>query len=259
MMRTAIETKSGSWDDELPYMMFAIATHEVDHTGISPFEIKHGLPATLPGDLLIDSIALPSNLREHYRMAQKAMLSTREYFRADRVKTRIRNQLLRNQRTKRYKTDFQVNDWVFVTKPSFTRVDGVKGLTKTQGKHLGPFRITKVTPHNTVFVDLDGVETDFNVMQLEKAHTPLPLNRDPPSYEDGSIGNAELDNKIQSRAHAIVPEGLDHSPPTQPANQNSSRKARAKTLPRSPTVKKEKRPKANPLHWGRETRATLLY
>ena len=43
----------------LHYIQFAILTHSVDDSEVSAFEKKHSLPARLPGDLMVDSIALP--------------------------------------------------------------------------------------------------------------------------------------------------------------------------------------------------------
>ena len=117
------------------------------------------------------------------------------------------------------------------------------GLGKVQGKFKGPFKIVRTTPHNTVFVDIDGSETRFNVSQIEAAATPAPLNRSPPSYKDGSVGNTEIQNKIQTRVNAIVgEEAPEEAPPQQ--KQNPQPQPLQKKVTTTTTLKGKKRAKS---------------
>ena len=157
------KTTNGCWDAMLPYIQFAITTHSVDDSTVSPFEIKHGLPATLPGDLLVNSIALPKKLRKYYANAKQAMDATREYFSIQRKKKRVQTALQRNLREKRIKKFFEPGQAVYVSRPSFARVEGVKGLLKLQGKERGPYAVISRDSHNNVWVDIDGTPTKFSL------------------------------------------------------------------------------------------------
>jgi hypothetical protein len=246
MLRTATEKKHSLWDEQLPYIQFAIATHTVDDSGVSPFQIKHGIPATLPGDLLLDSISVPKDLRAHYDMAQKAMVATREYFKIQRTKKRIHTQIARNQRERRFQVHFKVGDYVYVTKPSFLKISGVVGLNKTVGKHRGPYRIVKVDPHNTIWVDVDGVETDFNVSFASPAPTPLPLDRRPPDYADDSLEYSPKENRIQTRSQIREEQGPNPAPEKQSKiskslEQKINQTAQKETDPSKPTTSKGKK------------------
>jgi hypothetical protein len=97
IMQSLMENKStnSAWDTTLPFVQFAILTHDIDDSGISPFQIKHGVPATLPGDLLNNSVSLPDKLRHYYKHAQQAMIATRDYFSTQRRKKRVYTQLQR--------------------------------------------------------------------------------------------------------------------------------------------------------------------
>jgi hypothetical protein len=74
-----------------------------------------------------------------------------------------------------------------VSKPSFYRREGVKGIAKLQGKERGPFKVLSRDAFNNVTIDLDGVPTPFNVDQIEPAPTLIPVSRKPPSYKDDSL------------------------------------------------------------------------
>jgi hypothetical protein len=86
ILRTATEHKYGLWDEKLPFIQFAIMTHTIDNSGVTPFQLKYGVPPTLPGDLLVDSFDLPKNLKQYYANALKAINATRKYFSIQRKK-----------------------------------------------------------------------------------------------------------------------------------------------------------------------------
>ena len=226
ILRTVTEKKYSLWDEKLPYIQFAITTHTIDNSGLTPFQIKHGIPATLPGDLLVDSIALPKKLREYYHLAQQAMDATRGYFRIQRKKRRIQTQIQRNRLERRYRKFYEVGDYVYVTRPSFTSVDGLKGLTKTEGKHRGPYPIVGRDSHNTVFVDIDGKIEPYNVQQVDTAPTANPLSRQPPTYENGRLEYQPL----------TAPE-VEAAKPASPQTKKRTRseyESDAKTDPKTP-------------------------
>jgi hypothetical protein len=187
MLQAAMESSNtlSNWDETLPFIMFAIMTHTIDDSGITPFEIKHGLPATLPGDLLNNSALLPKNLREYYKVAQKAMKATRDYFTVQRRKRRIETRFRRNRLQRRYRKFFNINDYVYVTKPSFFQVAGVRGSRRIQGSHKGPYRVVGRDNHNNVMVEIEGQTQPFNVRDVEEAPVPDPITRNPPAYSNG--------------------------------------------------------------------------
>jgi hypothetical protein len=186
-MRAASVKNLSQWDEKLPFMRFAILTHELDGTGVSPFQITYGMGPTLPGDLTTQNHLLPKSMRKYMSMVHKAMTHTREYFRVNRQKARIKNRLKRDRLNKRYRKVFQIGQPVYVTKPSYTRKDGVKGLSKIVGHFRGPYPIVGVDSHNGVDVEIDGEAHHFNVNQTADASTLHPLDRQPPAYQEDRL------------------------------------------------------------------------
>ena len=122
------------------------------------------------------------------------MTHTREYFRINRQKARINNRLKRDRLNKRYRQVFQIGQPVYVTKPSFTRKEGVKGLSKIVGHFRGPYQIVGVDSHNGVDIEIDGEVHHFNVSQVVDTDTLYPLDRQPPAYqEDRLVYQPELE------------------------------------------------------------------
>ena len=180
-------TSYGNWDTLLIFMQFAITTHDVDDSGLTPFELKHGFSATMPGDLLHSSINIPSKLRKYYEKAQQAMKATRDYFLIQRRKRRIQVALNRNEQQRRTRVFYEPGQPVFVTKPSFTRKEGLVGLRKLQGSERGPYKVTRRDNFNNIWVNIEGVETKFNIEQVSPAPSLRPVKREPPQYKDGSL------------------------------------------------------------------------
>lgn len=202
IMRTATEQKYSLWDEKLPFIQFAIMTHTIDNSEVTPFQLKYGVPPTLPGDLLVDSFDLPKNLKQYYENAQKAINATRKYFSIQRKKRRIQTRLARDRLERRYRVLYSPGDWVFVSKPSFLRVEGVKGVKKVEGQHRGPYEVTRIDNHNNVFVRIDGREDRFSVEFCEPAHTKEPKSRLPPQYLDG----LRYDPKDPEQDPVTIPE-----------------------------------------------------
>ena len=185
ILQTVTEQKFSLWDEQLPYIQFAIMTHAIDDTDITPFQIKYGVPPTLPGDLLVDSYKIPKDLRKYYQRVQNTIQTTRKYFQIQRRKRRIKARMTQDRLQRRYRVNYKPGDWVYVSKPSFTRVDGLVGLSKLEGKFRGPYQITKIDNHNNIFVLIDGEEHRFSVESTDKAYTNDPLKRLPPQYLQG--------------------------------------------------------------------------
>ena len=135
----------------------------------------------------MDSFTLPKDLRQYYERAQQTIQATRKYFRIQRRKRRIQTRLATDRLQRRYRTDFRSGDPIFVSKPSFTRVEGIKGLKKLEGQHRGPYKVISTDNHNNinVLVDMDGTEKKISVETCEKAHTFNPKDRFPPQYKHG--------------------------------------------------------------------------
>jgi hypothetical protein len=51
IMRSSQPQRLSQWDEFLPFIQFAIMTHEIDASGVTPFLLKHGLSPTMPADL----------------------------------------------------------------------------------------------------------------------------------------------------------------------------------------------------------------
>ena len=187
IMRASNVKNLSQWDEKLPFIRFAILTHELDGTGVSPFQITYGIQPTLPGDLTAQNHLLPKSMRKYMSMVHKAMTHTREYFRVNRQKARIKNRLKRDRLNKRFRQVFQKGEPVYVTKPSYTRRDGVKGLSKIVGPFRGPYQIVEVDSTNGVDVAIDGEIQHFNVGQTAEAYTLHPLDRQPPAYQEDRL------------------------------------------------------------------------
>jgi hypothetical protein len=187
IMRSAQVNRLSDWDTQLKYMRFAILTHELDSCGLSPFQITYGLPPTLPGDLTTMQHVVSKDMREYLATAQKAMTATREFFRINREKARIKNRLKRDRLQNRYRKVYAAGEPVYVSRPSYTRRDGVKGISKIVGQFRGPFAIVGTDSHNGIDVNVDGELKHFNVSQTAEAFTHTPQDRAPPAYESSSI------------------------------------------------------------------------
>ena len=186
IMRSANVGRLTDWDQYLSYMRFAILTHELDSCGLSPFQITYGIKPTLPGDLITMNHIVSKSMRKYLSSAHKAMTHTREYFRINREKARTRNRLKRDRLENRYRKVYSKGSPVYVTRPSYTRRDGVKGIAKIVGPYKGPYEIVGVDSHNGVDVDVEGEIKHFNVSQTADAFTLQPQNRPPPSYTRNS-------------------------------------------------------------------------
>lgn len=184
IQRSANLGKLSEWDLNLPYIRFAILTHELDTSGASPFQITYGNKPTLPGDLTTQNHVLPKSMREYLDRVHKAMTHTRDYFKIQRQKTRIKNRLKRDELNRRFRKHYAVGEPVYVTRPSYTRRDGVKGLSKIVGAFRGPYEIVGTDNHNGIDVLIDGEEKHFNVGQTAEAYTLDPQDRAPPAYQD---------------------------------------------------------------------------
>jgi hypothetical protein len=185
-MRSANVNRLTDWDQYLSYMRFAIITHELDSCGLSPFQITYGIKPTLPGDLITMEHIVSNSMRKYLSSAHKAMTHTREYFRINREKTRTRNRLKRDRLENRYRKAYSKGSPVYVTRPSYTRRDGVKGIAKIVGPYKGPYEIVGVDSHNGVDVNVEGEIKHFNVSQTADAYTLQPEDRPPPSYLENS-------------------------------------------------------------------------
>ena len=86
IMRSTSGKRISEWDRFLPFIRFSILTHELDGTGLSPFQLVYGHKPTLPGDLLVNTATLPKSLRKYYQTVQDVMQTTRDYFRTQREK-----------------------------------------------------------------------------------------------------------------------------------------------------------------------------
>jgi hypothetical protein len=243
ILRVVTEQKYSLWDEKLPFIQFAIMTHAIDNTEITPFQIKDGVPATLPGDLLVDSFTLPKDLRQYYERAQQTIQATRKYFRVQRRKRRIQTRLATDRLQRRYRTNFKAGEPVFVSKPSFTRVDGIKGLKKLEGQHRGPYEVISTDSHNNVLVNIDGTEEKFSVETCDQAHTMNPKNRLPPQYKQGlkydppqqtndedqphnldDNGEAEKKYALRSNKRKRYSEEKEEKPPKKKTKQSESKK-----------------------------------
>jgi hypothetical protein len=96
------------------------------------------------------------------------MEQTREYFLIHRKKTRITDRLNRDKRDRRYRDHVQPGEMVHVSRPSYTRRDGVKGIAKIVGQFKGPYPVIAVDNHNGVDVDVEGNTHHFNISQVAK-------------------------------------------------------------------------------------------
>jgi hypothetical protein len=184
IMRSSNPAKLSMWDQWLPFIRFAIFTHEMDASGESPFKVVYGANPTLPGNLTTGAMVLPKNMRQYYKQVQAVMSETRNYFRVQRQKKRIQSRLQRDRLGKRFRDHFRPGEMVYASRPSYTRQDGVRGMEKVVGKFQGPFEIVNVDAHNGVDVLINGVKTHFNVSQITSAPDD-PQDREPPAYRTG--------------------------------------------------------------------------
>lgn len=187
IMQSSIEEKVTTWDDQLPFIRFAIFTAEISQTEKSAFEVVHGTKPTMPGDLLADAGILPTSLREQYEVAQSAIQATRDYFLFQRRKAKIAERLKRDEKGGRSKMIHKPGSAVYVSKPSFTRLPGVRGLRKLLTNFRGPYKVIRTDLHNGVYVDVDGVEEKYNVDRVSEVATLHPIDRAPPVYTDDRL------------------------------------------------------------------------
>ena len=185
ILRSSRTKTLSEWDTWLPFIRFAIMTHEIDNSGVSPFQVVYGLKPILPADLSTGTVVIPTSMREYYKTAQEIMTKTRTYFRVQRAKTRITNRLKRDRLDKRFRSKFEVGQDVFVTRPSYTRQDGVKAIAKIIGPFRGPYKVAAVDSHNGVDVDIDGEIKHFNVSQINISRKVL--DRPPPVYDEDTL------------------------------------------------------------------------
>lgn len=243
IMQALMEEKptNSAWDTTLPFIQFAILTHEIDDSGVSPFQVKHGVPATLPGDLLNNSLSLPNKLRQYYKHAQQAMQATRDYFSIERRKKRVKTQLQRNRLDRRYRQFYNPGDAVYVIKPSFYKKEGLKAVKKIQGRERGPFQVISRDAYNNILVDVDGEHMKFNIQQVEPAPTLIPVVRKPPTYKGGSlIYQPEIEEEAGQRPTTPkAPQSRTRAQKSQKASakaRNEEKKAKkALSSPRSKT------------------------
>ena len=207
IMQSSIEGKVTTWDDQLPFIRFAIFTAEISKTEKSAFEVAYGIRPTMPGDLLVNAGTLPTSLREQYEVAQSAIQSTRDYFLYQRRKARIAEHLKRDEAEGRTKKIFEPGTAVYVSKPSFTRLPGVRGLRKLLTNFRGPYTVIRTDLHNGVYVDVDGVEERYNVDRVSEVATLHPIDRAPPVYEDKRLAYEEKAQqpKERHRDNADIP------------------------------------------------------
>jgi hypothetical protein len=204
IMKAAQVEHLSDWDTWLPFIRFAITTHEVDNSGVSPFQITYGLRPTLPADLTANNAVLPTSMRAYYEKAQRMMDRTRRYFRVERAKTRLKNRLTRDRTQNRYRDHFKIGELVLVHKPSYTKKDGVKALHKIIGGFKGPFRIVGTDAHNGVDVDVDGKIQHFNVEHVNR--TKELVDREPPAYTKDRLS---YDWQPQEEEPVTLDEELD--------------------------------------------------
>jgi hypothetical protein len=124
-------------------------------------------------------------MRDYYQTAQDIMTDTRDYFRIQRAKTRISNRMKRDESQNRFREHYKVGELVMVTRPSFTRKDGVKGIKKIVGAFRGPYPIVDVDAQNGVDVNIDGEIKHFNISQINRS-TKL-VDRQPPAFSEDSL------------------------------------------------------------------------
>jgi hypothetical protein len=238
IMRSANVHKLSQWDEQLKYIRFAILTHELDSCGLSPFQITYGNRPTLPGDLTTQSHVLPKSMRKYLAKAQKSMRHTRDFFRIQRQKSRIRNRLKRDRLNNRYRQVYSVGEPVYVTKPSYTRRDGVKGISKIVGPFRGPYKIVATDSHNGVDVEVEGEIMHFNVGQTANAYTLEPQHRPPPAYQgDRLVYNPEprehssigIQNPRGVNDPSIESGGEVVRPPSSPNLSSAEKSAEEKT------------------------------
>ena len=213
-----------TWDEQLPYIRFAIFSAEISKTKKSSFEICYGKKPTLPGDLLAGGISLPKSLKDQYAIAQAAMEATRDYFLIQRKKTKVADRLARDEGQRRIKRIYEAGEAVYVSKPSFTRLAGVRGLRKLLTGFRGPYEVARIDTHNNVYVLIDGEEEKFNVDRVSRVSTLEPIERRPPSYPTGRLTYTA--ERAKRRVDTPEPRASRHRPIDRPAASGGAKEAR---------------------------------
>jgi hypothetical protein len=228
-----------TWDEQLPYIRFAIFSAEISKTKKSSFEICYGKKPTMPGDLLAGGSLLPKSLKDQYAIAQAAMEATRDYFLIQRRKTKVTDRLARDRGQRRIKRIYEAGEAVYVSKPSFTRLAGVRGLRKLLTGFRGPYEVARIDTHNNVYVTIDGEEEKFNVDRVSRVSTLEPIERRPPSYPTGRLTYTA--ERTKKRVDTPEPRASRHRPIDRPAEEKTpppaetqveEQKKRRRTAPR---------------------------
>jgi hypothetical protein len=201
VLRTCVSESGTDWEEQLPYVEFAMNSAYTESLGCSPFEADLGF-APQPFWQL-------SGGRLNGRL-QGIMQGKRRFIEVQRRLIRAQEQMKRTANRSRREVAYIPGDEVLLR----ARVFGRESRQKWSAKWLGPFKVLEARG-NVVKLDLpqDGPYNVINVSMVKKFHqrtsdqdglvkeTPPPLEASQ-DLKEGSKTEAS-DQKIQSRKKSV--------------------------------------------------------
>ena len=160
IMRQLVDYNQANWDEVLPFIEFAINSHQSEGTGVSPFMADMGREPRQPLNLetpVQDDSLFVSKIKSVLQQAQKL----------DEVRNGYRREKLLQQ--KQMSKPFKLGDRVWVKSSALrdpTSADA--GKRKLQPLFVGPFPITKIMGPATYKIELPPRIKGHNVLNVSK-------------------------------------------------------------------------------------------